>query len=284
MNIRLIAKKVLFLIIIKFSHGKYILKKLILIAGPCLAESYDIIDESAAALTEAVAGKEIDFYFKASYRKANRSSINSFSGVGDELALKWISDAGSKFGHKTVTDIHLPAEAEIAANYVDCLQIPAFLARQTDLLTSAGETGKIVNIKKGQFMAPYDMHKAAAKVASTGNNQILLTERGTSFGYHDLVVDYRGLAIMSESGYPVIFDATHSVQQPSIGEQSGGNPKFIKLLTKSALAAGVNGVFFETHPNPSLALSDSATQLPLKDAATFIDEIYEIFNFFKKFD
>lgn len=257
------------------------MNKLIVIAGPCLAESEDMINETAEVLTNCIYGKNIDFYFKASYRKANRSSVNSFSGVGDEIALKWIAEAGKKHNVKTLTDIHLPQEAKLAAEYADCLQIPAFLARQTDLLISAGETGKLVNIKKGQFMAPDDMKKAAAKVKSTGNNNIMLTERGTSFGYHDLVVDYRGLTIMADSGYPVIFDATHSVQQPSIGEQSGGNPQFIENLTKAALAVGVNGIFFETHPNPKLAKSDSATQLPLEKAGNFIDMIYDIYNYFQ---
>jgi 2-dehydro-3-deoxyphosphooctonate aldolase (KDO 8-P synthase) len=258
------------------------LKKLIIIAGPCLAESESVIFETAESLNKSVQGLDIDFYFKASYRKANRSSAGSFSGVGDEIALKWIAEAGRKFKFKTLTDIHSTDDANIAAKYVDCLQIPAFLSRQTDILTSAGETGKVVNIKKGQFMAPDDMNKAAKKVALTGNKNILLTERGTTFGYHDLVVDFRGLVEMSDSGYPVIYDATHSVQQPSIGEQSGGKPRFIYDLTKAALAVGVDGVFFETHPDPKNAKSDSATQLPLEKSDSFIKNIYEIYNYFKK--
>jgi 2-dehydro-3-deoxyphosphooctonate aldolase (KDO 8-P synthase) len=256
------------------------LNRLIIIAGPCLAESESMIYETAEVLSKAIAGKDIDFYFKASYRKANRTSVNSFSGVGDETALEWIATAGRKFNVKTLTDIHTSQEAELAARYVDCLQIPAFLARQTELLLAAGNTGNVVNIKKAQFMAPQDMHKAAAKVLSTGNDKIMLTERGTTFGYHDLVVDYRGLVIMAESGYPVIFDATHSVQQPSIGEQSGGNPQFIEKLTSAALAVGVNGIFFETHPDPKNAKSDSATQLPLTKAESFINRICSIYNFF----
>jgi 2-dehydro-3-deoxyphosphooctonate aldolase (KDO 8-P synthase) len=255
------------------------LKKLILIAGPCLAESREVIDETARALSSFIAGSNIDFYFKASYRKANRSSIDSFSGVGDRRALEWIAEAGTKYNLKTLTDIHLPEEADIAAEFTDCLQIPAFLARQTDLIIAASETGKAVNIKKGQFMAPEDMHKAAAKAASTGNTNIMLTERGTSFGYHDLVVDFRSFPIMKASSYPVIFDATHSVQQPSIGAESGGKPQFIEVLTKSAIAAGVDGIFFETHPNPMNAKSDSATQLPLSRAEDYINGIIKLFNF-----
>jgi 2-dehydro-3-deoxyphosphooctonate aldolase (KDO 8-P synthase) len=262
--------------------GKDILNKIIIIAGPCLAESESLLFETAEVLVKAVAGREVDFYFKASYRKANRSSVNSFSGAGDELALKWIAGVGEKFKIKTITDIHSAEEAGIAAGFVDCLQIPAFLSRQTDILTAAGKTGKMVNIKKGQFMAPADMKKAAEKVLAAGNDNIMLTERGTSFGYHDLIVDYRGLKIMSDTGYPVIFDATHSVQQPSIGEQSGGQPRYIENLTRAALAVGVDGIFFETHPDPKNAKSDSATQLSLDKAADFIDRIVKIYDFFKR--
>jgi 2-dehydro-3-deoxyphosphooctonate aldolase (KDO 8-P synthase) len=261
-----------------------ILKKLIIIAGPCLAESQSVVLETASELNRITSELNIDFYFKASYRKANRSSLNSISGPGDEIALNWIAEAAEKYNFKTITDIHNPIEAVLAAKYVDALQIPAFLSRQTDLLIAAGQTGKIVNIKKGQFMAPEDMLKASKKVVSTGNTKIMLTERGTSFGYHDLVVDFRGIPIMANSGFHVIFDATHSVQRPSIGEQSGGNPQFIEKLTFASLAAGVDGVFFETHPDPKNAQSDSATQLPLEKASTFISKIIEIHNFFSKFE
>lgn len=256
------------------------MKKLILIAGPCLAESESIVQETASELSNIVKNYDVNFFYKASYRKANRTSVNSVSGFGDEKALNWIADAGKKYNLKTLSDIHNYKEAELAAKYLDVLQIPAFLSRQTDLLLAAGNTGKIVNIKKGQFMAPEDMLKAADKVASTGNQNIFLTERGTSFGYHDLVVDYRGFPIMQKSGYPVIFDATHSVQQPSIGEQSGGNPQYIEKLTYAALAAGADGIFFETHPNPKQALSDSATQLALNKASDYIEKIVKIFGFF----
>jgi len=172
-----------------------------------------------------------------------------------------------------LTDVHSPEEAEIASEFVDVLQIPAFLCRQTDLLFAAGKTGRTVNIKKGQFMAPEDIKKAADKVASTGNNDIILTERGISFGYHNLVVDFRSLVIMKDFGYPVVYDATHSLQQPSIGEQSGGSPRFIPALSRAAAAVGVDGIFFETHPNPEKAKSDSATQLPLNLAEDFIRDI-----------
>ncbi len=259
-------------------------KKLIIIAGPCLAESESIVLETASELSRITNKYDIQFFFKASYRKANRSSINSISGYGDEKALNWIANAAKKYNLKSITDIHNPNEAELAANYVDALQIPAFLSRQTDLLLAAGNTKKIVNIKKGQFMAPDDMIKATNKVLSTGNSNILLTERGTSFGYHDLVVDFRGVQIMSQTGFPVIFDATHSVQRPSIGEQSGGNPQFIEKLTFASLASGVDGIFFETHPDPKNAISDSATQLQLEKAEDFISKIIDIYKFFSKFE
>lgn len=255
------------------------MKKLLLIAGPCLAESESVIEETSAELASIVSGLNIDFYFKASYRKANRSSSNSFEGIGDEKALQFIKLAGEKHSLKTLTDIHKPEEAELAARYVDVLQIPAFLARQSDLLRAAAATGKTVNIKKGQFMAPDDMKKAANKIASHNNSNIWLTERGTFFGYHDLVVDFRSLMIMQQYGFPVIYDATHSLQQPSIGEQSGGLREFVFPMAKAAISTGIDGIFFETHPDPKNAKSDSATQLDLKVAKEFIMTIYKLFNF-----
>lgn len=252
------------------------MKKFIIIAGPCLAESEEVVERTAEELARITHCLDVDFLFKASYKKANRSSIGTFTGVGDELALSWIAEAGRNHKLKTITDVHTEQEVELAAPFVDALQIPAFLARQTDLLLAAGRTGKIVNIKKGQFMAPDDMSKAADKVKSTGNNNVWLTERGTFFGYHDLVVDFRAMMIMQETGNPVIFDATHSVQRPSIGEQSGGSPQFIHKLARAAMAIGVDGLFFETHPEPSKAKSDSATQLPLAEAERFIHELLGI--------
>lgn len=255
------------------------MKKLKIIAGPCLAESKEILDETASVLYSIIKDLDVDFYFKASYRKANRSSANSFEGIGDIEALELLQSAAKPFNFKTITDIHLPSEAEIAANYVDVLQIPAFLARQTDLIVAAAKTGKIINIKKGQFMAPDDMKKAADKCIKNGNDKIWLTERGTFFGYHDLIVDFRSILRMKNFGYPVFFDATHSVQQPSINEQSGGLREFILPLAKAAVSFGADGIFFETHPNPAVAKSDSATQLPLKDAEKFIMTIYNLFNY-----
>ncbi len=247
-----------------------------IIAGPCLAESFNMLDESAALLSELSKKLNFKLYFKASYRKANRTSVNSFEGVGDNVALGWIKEVGEKYKIETITDIHESKDAKIAAEFVDILQIPAFLARQTDLLIAAGETGKIVNIKKAQFMAAPDVIKAADKVKSTGNDKVWLTERGTFFGYNNLVVDYRNLILMRQSGYPTVFDATHSVQQPSIGEQSGGSPEFIPALARAAAAVGIDGLFLETHPDPKNAKSDSATQMPLSKVESFLSEIFKI--------
>lgn len=238
--------------------------KLLVIAGPCLVESASVIQRVAHNVANACADLPVTLVLKGSYRKANRTSGGSFEGIGDEKALKLLAQAGEDIGVPTLTDIHADTEASMAANYVDVLQIPAFLSRQTSLIRAAAATGKVVNIKKGQFMAPDDMAKAAAKALPLGKRHVWLTERGTSFGYHDLVVDFRGIVIMKRTGHPVIFDATHSVQQPSIGAQSGGSPEFIPTLACAAAAAGVDGIFLETHPNPTKALSDAATQLPLR--------------------
>lgn len=253
------------------------MKKLKIIAGPCLAESESVIEETASELSNVNSDADIDFYFKASYRKANRSSINSFEGIGDIKALELIRTASERYKFKSLTDIHLPEEAKIAAEYVDVLQIPAFLARQTELIKAAAETKRIVNIKKGQFMAPDDMQKALKKAKAFTDNEIWLTERGTFFGYHDLIVDFRSILRMKKYGVPVIYDATHSVQQPSIGEQSGGLKEFILPLAKAAIAAGADGIFFETHPDPKNAKSDSATQLPLEQAYAFVKNMKELF-------
>ncbi len=235
----------------------------VLIAGPCIVENEKMIYETSAAI-KAIADKlNIPFIFKSSYKKANRTSLNSFVGLDKEEALKIIEGAKKALGVPAITDIHTEQEAELAAKYVDILQIPAFLCRQTDLLVAAGKTGKVINIKKGQFLAPEDMKHAADKVASTGNNNIMLTERGSFFGYHNLVVDMRGLVIMRELGYPVVMDATHSVQIPSQGGISGGEPKFILPLAKAAAAVGVDALFLEVHPDPKNALSDAGSQLPL---------------------
>ena len=232
---------------------------LLLIAGPCVIESEEHVHFLASRLRE-IAG---DFVFKASFDKANRSSIDSYRGPGMKEGLRILGGL-RKAGYMVLTDIHEPSQADAAAEVVDILQIPAFLCRQTDLLVAAGRTGRTVNIKKGQFVSPQDMRLAAAKVASTGNQDIWLTERGTSFGYQNLVVDMRGLQTMRELGHPVIFDATHSVQLPSAaGLGSGGQPQFIEPLARAAVATGIDGLFVEVHEEPARALSDGANALRL---------------------
>ena len=231
-----------------------------LIAGPCVIESEEHVHFLAAEIRR-IAGQ---FIFKASFDKANRSSLASYRGPGLKEGVRILAGLRRE-GYTVLTDIHEPSQAEPAAEGADILQIPAFLCRQTDLLIAAGQTGRAVNIKKGQFVSPNDIRNAAAKVASTGNNNILLTERGTSFGYNNLVVDMRGLAIMREFGWPVIFDATHSVQTPGgMGHASGGEPQFIPTLARAAVAAGVDGVFLEVHEAPERALSDGPNALRLE--------------------
>jgi len=252
------------------------------IAGPCVVESRELLQEVASELTAIAEANSIRIIFKSSYRKANRTSIDSFTGVGDEKALGWIKEIGEQYALETLTDVHSPEEAVMASSYVDVLQIPAFLSRQTDLLLACGKTNCTVNIKKGQFLSPDAMGLAAEKVASTGNQKIMLTERGTFFGYNDLVVDFRSLRLMQQYGYPVIYDATHSLQKPSITRQSGGTPELIPYLARAAVATGIQGVFFETHPDPKNAKSDSQTQLPLKDAAKFISDLLQIDHLVKK--
>ncbi len=258
------------------------MNKFIIIAGPCVIESKELLKITCENLLKSLIDKKnVDFYFKSSYKKANRSSFNAFQGVGDVKALEWLSEIKKEYNVKVLTDIHSPTEAALAANFVDALQIPAFLSRQTELLVAAAQTGKLVNIKKAQFMAPADMQKAAKKVSDSGNDNIMLTERGTFFGYHDLVVDFRSLVRMREYGYPVIYDATHSLQQPSLNEQSGGYRELIPALARAAVATGIDGIFFETHPDPSNAMSDSATQLNLKDADNFIQNTLKINDLIK---
>lgn len=233
---------------------------LALIAGPCVIESEEHVDFLAREISRRV-GR---FVFKASFDKANRSSISAYRGPGLREGLRILSGVKAQ-GIPVLTDIHEPAQAEAAAEVADILQIPAFLCRQTDLLTEAGRTGRVVNIKKGQFVSPHDILHAAEKVASAGNSKILLTERGSSFGYNNLVVDMRGLKIMREAGWPVIFDATHSVQLPGgQGSNSGGQPQFIETLARAAVAAGIDGLFIEVHENPAQALSDGANALRLE--------------------
>jgi 2-dehydro-3-deoxyphosphooctonate aldolase (KDO 8-P synthase) len=246
---------------------------LLIIAGPCVIETEEHVWRMAEAI-RTIAG---DFIFKASFDKANRTSVGSYRGPGLPDGLRILSGV-RKAGYRVLTDIHEPAQAEPAAQAADVLQIPAFLCRQTDLLIAAGRTGRTVNLKKGQFMAPEDMEAAAEKVASTGNNDILLTERGTTFGYHNLVVDMRGLVIMRKLGWPVIFDATHSVQLPSgAAGKSGGQPEFIEPLASSAVATGaVDGIFVEVHDRPAEALSDGANALPLERLGALLARLHAI--------
>ena len=239
----------------QFGHDQ----PLVLIAGPCVIESEEHVHRMARAIGE-IAGQ---FVFKASFDKANRTSLTGYRGPGLHEGLRILAGV-KRAGYSILSDIHAPAQAAPAAEVADILQIPAFLCRQTDLLLEAGRTGRIVNIKKGQFVAPQDIARAAEKVASTGNSQVLLTERGSSFGYHNLVVDMRGLKIMRDMGWPVIFDATHSVQLPSGGgAASGGQPQFIEPLSRAAVAVGIDGLFVEVHDAPERALSDGANALRL---------------------
>lgn len=235
-----------------------------LLAGPCVIEGEDMALRIAEKITEITTRLQIPYVFKGSYRKANRSRLDSFTGIGDEKALKILRKVGETFGVPTVTDIHETHEAAMAAEYVDVLQIPAFLCRQTDLLVAAARTGKIVNIKKGQFLSPGAMQFAAQKVVDAGNRQVMLTERGTTFGYTDLVVDYRGIPQMQAFGFPVVMDVTHSLQQPNqTSGVTGGMPALIETIAKAAIAVGADGLFIETHPEPAVAKSDGANMLQL---------------------
>ena len=235
-----------------------------LMAGPCVIESEDMALSIAEKIVDITWKLDIPYVFKGSYRKANRSRIDSFTGIGDEKALKILRKVGETFDIPTVTDIHETHEAELAAGYVDMLQIPAFLCRQTELLVAAARTGKMVNIKKGQFLSPESMLFAAKKVTDAGNPNVMLTERGTTFGYTDLVVDFRGIPKMKQLGFPVITDITHSLQQPNqTSGVSGGIPELIETIAKAAVAVGTDGLFIETHPDPFQAQSDATNMLPL---------------------
>ncbi|RMI20984.1 MAG: 3-deoxy-8-phosphooctulonate synthase [Calditrichaeota bacterium] len=253
---------------------------LTVIAGPCVIENETMILRTAEFLARTVRDLPVQWIFKSSYKKANRTSLRGFTGIDFAAALEILEKVGREFHVPVLTDVHTELEAPVVAEVVDVLQIPAFLCRQTDLLLAAGRTGKAVNIKKGQFLAPEDMHKAAEKVASTGNRRILLTERGTCFGYRNLVVDMRSLPIMAKSGYPVVYDATHSVQIPGgQGDASGGQPEFILPLARAALATGaVNAVFMEVHPDPPNALSDARSQLPLSEVPEVLRHLVEVYQ------
>ena len=247
-----------------FKHQSYNSDNFFLIAGPCVVENEDLIMEVADKVSSLCKRMEIPYVFKSSYRKANRTSVDSFTGIGDEAALQLVKKAGETFHLPTTSDIHAHDEAATAAKYIDILQIPAFLCRQTDLLVAAAQTGKVVNVKKGQFVSGEAMKFAVDKIRKAGNDKIILTERGTTFGYHDLVVDYRNIPIMQNHGVPVVMDCTHSLQQPNQASGvAGGNPQMIGTIAKAAIAAGADGLFIETHPNPAVALSDGANMLKL---------------------
>ncbi|MCQ2198116.1 MAG: 3-deoxy-8-phosphooctulonate synthase [Paludibacteraceae bacterium] len=252
-------------------------KNFLLIAGPCVVEGEDVVMEIADKLVEITDKLHIPFVFKGSYRKANRSRIDSFTGIGDEPALEILAKVHQKYGVPTLTDIHNPEEAALAAKYVDVLQIPAFLCRQTDLLVAAAETGKVVNIKKGQFLSPAAMKFAAQKVKDSGNDKIMLTDRGTEFGYQDLIVDYRGIPQMQELGYPAVLDITHSLQMPnSPTGVTGGNPQMIETIAKAGIAVGADGIFMETHPRPAEAKSDGANMLNLALAENLLTKLVKL--------
>jgi 2-dehydro-3-deoxyphosphooctonate aldolase (KDO 8-P synthase) len=248
-----------------------------LLAGPCAIESEKMAMEIAEKILAITNKLEIPFIFKGSYRKANRSRLDSFTGIGDIEALSILKKVGKRFNIPTVTDIHKAEEAAIAAQYVDVLQIPAFLCRQTELLVAAAKTGKVVNIKKGQFLAPESMAHAVTKVKESGNNSVMLTDRGTMLGYQDMVVDFRGIPAMQEFGVPVILDITHSLQQPNQSSGvTGGKPAMIETIAKAGIATGVDGLFLETHPNPTKAKSDGANMLQLDKLEDLLTKLVRI--------
>jgi 2-dehydro-3-deoxyphosphooctonate aldolase (KDO 8-P synthase) len=260
-----------------FRNQSYDEKNFFLIAGPCVVETEEIVFEIAEKVAGICKKLEIPYIFKASYRKANRTSGSSFTGIGDEEALAIVKKVGEKFSLPTVSDIHAHEEAAMAANYVDVLQIPAFLCRQTDLLIAAAETGKIVNVKKGQFVSGEAMKFAVDKIKNAGNDKVMLTERGTTFGYQDLVVDYRNIPLMQAQGVPVIMDCTHALQQPNQTTGiTGGNPQMIGTIAKAAIAAGADGIFIETHPNPAIAKSDGANMLHLDLIEELLQQLVKI--------
>jgi len=260
-----------------FKNQQYNPESFFLIAGPCVVESEEIVMEIADKVSTTCKQLGIPYVFKASYRKANRTSANSFTGIGDENGLSLIKKVGEKYGLPTTSDIHAHEEAALAAPFIDILQIPAFLCRQTDLLEAAAITGKIVNVKKGQFLSGASMKFAVEKIQKAGNQQILLTERGNTFGYQDLVVDYRNIPIMQSHGTPVVMDCTHSLQQPNqTSGVTGGNPAMIGTIAKAAIATGAMGLFIETHPNPAVAKSDGANMLALNLLPSLLEQLVKL--------
>src|ERR1700753_3970373 len=260
-----------------FKGQSYDKNNFFLIAGPCVVESEELVMEVADKVSGICRNLGIPYIFKASYRKANRTSGSSFTGIGDENGLALVKKVGEKYKLPTTSDIHAHDEAAPAARYVDILQIPAFLCRQTDLLVAAAETGKVVNVKKGQFLSGPAMTFATEKIRKAGNNKIVLTERGTTFGYQDLVVDYRNIPWMQEHGTPVVMDCTHSLQQPNqTSGITGGNPQLISTIAKAAIATGANGLFIETHPNPAIAKSDGANMLRLDLLQGLLEQLVKV--------
>jgi 2-dehydro-3-deoxyphosphooctonate aldolase (KDO 8-P synthase) len=260
-----------------FAGQQYDEKNFFLLAGPCVVESEELIMEVAEKVSGICKKLGIPYIFKSSYRKANRTSGTSFTGLGDDTAMQMLQRTGKKYALPIVTDIHSPEEAAKAASFVDVLQIPAFLCRQTDLLIAAAKTGKIINVKKGQFVSGEAMKFAVDKIKKAGNDKIMLTERGTTFGYQDLVVDYRNIPAMQAHGVPVIMDVTHSLQQPNqTSGVTGGNPQLIGTIAKAAIAAGADGLFIETHPEPSKALSDGANMLRLDLLESLLVQLVKI--------
>ena len=244
---------------------------LLVIAGPCVIEDEDITMETARGLKEICGRLDLPLVFKSSFDKSNRTSVSSFRGPGMEKGLSTLDKVRSEVGVPVITDIHTPEQAAPVAEVVDALQIPAFLCRQTDLLVAAAKTGKPVNVKKGQFLSPWDMRNVVEKFTSTGSEALMLTERGTSFGYNNLIVDFRSFAIMRSFGYPVIFDVTHSLQLPGgLGKKSGGQSEFAPMMARAAAAAGIDGLFFETHPDPEKALCDGPNMIPLSEVEAML--------------
>ncbi|MFW5756123.1 MAG: 3-deoxy-8-phosphooctulonate synthase [Tangfeifania sp.] len=254
-----------------------------LMAGPCAIEGETMALQIAERIVEITERLKISFIFKGSYRKANRSRLDSFTGIGDEKALKILRKVSETFGIPTITDIHSASEAAMAAEYVDVLQIPAFLCRQTDILVAAAKTGKVVNIKKGQFLSAESMQFAVNKVRESGNDNIVLTERGTTFGYQDLVVDFRGIPVMQKLNVPVVLDITHSLQQPNqVSGVTGGQPELIETIARAGIAVGVDGIFIETHPRPQEAKSDGANMLKLDLLEPLLEKLSGLYKFVKK--
>lgn len=255
------------------------MEKMLLLAGPCAMESKETCFEVAETMVDIVAKYPIDYYYKTSFDKANRTSIHSYRGLGIDKGLEILQEVKDKYGVKIVTDIHEPWQAAPAAEVADIIQIPAFLCRQTDLLIAAARTGKIVNVKKAQFLAPWDMSNVVKKLEDSGAEQIILCERGSSFGYNTFVVDMTSIPQMQTFGYPVIFDATHSVQKPGgLGSSSGGSREMVPYLAKAALAVGADGLFMEIHPNPDKALCDGPNMIAIKDMDSFIRELMKIYS------